>query len=164
MSNLSPQQFSIYRGLSIPRDVDLDDDEAVLGSIRRAKHEDPAFEAERKAVDPDSVDRWPLYGQHWTTGEKRARDFSLRAVTNTEPRGRVRSPLARTGVVIEAITSDEPKTSEWHRGFGEGEVTWGRRSNVSAVRAHVHHLPANEPVHRTETLKRTIDVPPEHWR
>lgn len=164
MSNLSPQQFSVYRGISISGNVDPDDDEAVLGSIRRSKHGDDAFEAERKAVDPDSVDRWPLYGQHWTTSNRKARDFSLRAVTNTEPRGRVRSPLARTGVVLEAITSDDPRPSEWHRGFGEQEVVWGRRSNVQAVRAHIHHLPADAPVHRTETHRRTIDVPPEHWR
>lgn len=162
---LSPQQFTIYRGLSMGgRDPD---DDTLVEHIRN------------RPVTPDFEGRATAYGSHWTTDPDVSRTFALHAATNLDAGFRSRSVAARprTGVVLEATVSRAPthpsvvqgREFPFHRGLSsEQEVADPGHLVIEALHAHVHHLPANTPLRlhdvgktgprRTETHVRSVPL------
>lgn len=155
---------TLYRGLRLPTmPPDPPSDADVLGALRPNTH-----------VPPPGYDKmaWPLYGQHWTTDARTARDFALDMGDNMGRSQRLRTTQPIYGVVLEARTLINAQMSEADSGYGEREVFFPHRDKVTEVIAHLHRLaPWSEDMllrdnraRRDNTFVRSITVPPSQWR
>lgn len=173
VSNLNPRQFHpIYRGLHVPLSGPEASDDEVLGRIKRMPppNADEKFERERLQVDPESVNKWPIYGRNWTAEEHVAKTFAMREGTNMgyAKRG---YDKARTGVVLEAHSQRAPEPDRLMSGYGESQIRWPGRDAITGVTAHIHHYPEGarqfvrgKPGPRQQSLVRSFPLPPEHWK
>lgn len=153
------EQFSAYRGLHLPVPFDPSDPEDVVSRLRAR--------TERELSDPgNDVGAWPIFGQHWSTDPRVAREFALNM---GDVPGSVKSRDTQRpsyGIVLEARSPSPPRglASERH-GF-EHEVWPPRRDEIAEVLAHAHVAPPGSPRQRrlAQTLVATHVVPPDVWR
>lgn len=183
MSALGRQFHPMYRGIHMDITPDTSEDE-ILSKVKRRPPPmaDEDFERQRLAEDPDTVDRWPVYGNNWTTHEDTAKTFALRKGHNM---GYTPKPDARerTGLILEAHSKIEPKHNPLMKGYGEMQVDWPGRSNIEGFTAHVVHdvggaarSKYTRETHGSsraaldafdadrERIVRSFPIPEDHWR
>ena len=142
--------------------LDPNNDQHILDKLTRAGD----FYAHRFCFDPGhpSYDRKPMYGKHWTADEDLARQFAL------DPRhGQERVPRMPGyhlwGAVMEAHSKVAPEHDSLASQYGETEVKWPGRNQITGVTIHLHHYDPEDPKgRRQDTHFRSFEAPEQHWK
>jgi 8-oxo-dGTP pyrophosphatase MutT (NUDIX family) len=108
--------------------------------------------------------RAPMYGSNWTGSPRLALQFAL-----DSQHGHFRSPppphRSTYGIVLEAHSKTPPEGDPLGSQYGETQVRWPGRDQITGVTMHLHHYDPDHPDgHRQDTHVRSFEAPEQHWK
>lgn len=163
--------------LKPPAPIPVHDDQALLGRVKSIDHakrkvEHEQWRAERTAEgkpDPgeyeDLVQKWPMFGRHWTANHSLAKQFALDPQHGHYRVPRIGGTQRLHGLVLEAHSSTEPEHDDIGSEYGETEVKFPHRSQITRVRVHLHSMdPTEAKWPRPDTYVRSFEMPVHQWK